>query len=1545
MTATFTPAAFSAILIGDESLTIACGDMVLAGGHDIRAVITRDDAVFGWASAQGLTVMKTPGDLLGAGLSADWLLSIANLRMIPSDVLALPGKGAINFHDGPLPRYAGLNTPAWAVINGETTHGISWHVMEGGVDEGDLLAQKLIDIASDETAFSLNSKCYAAGMESFGAVLAQLESGTLHQTPQDLSKRSYFARDQRPDGMGVLDFSQPARSLSALVRGLDFGSYWNPLSTAKVLLGKGFLHVGSLEISTETTAASGCVLEVTDDSVTIAAADRSVILRDLRDTSGAPAKISDDLSVDVVPTNDPIIPDVKDEAHWRAVLRNEPLALPLATAGQADAEIMHLPLTLPKDLSPSDAAHAIALAALKGAGTTGGLLALAKPGAHPLVANWLPLRVAATQGMTLDQSAQAFAADLSRAQDSAGMACDLALRDPAIGYAPPDIALTFENAAHHSAALTIDLSAKPTLHYDAERLSADAVKLLQTRFETACSAYATARACDEVWALPISEEQTVMTTWNATTRTYDRTTIHAAFEAQVATTPDAQALVFETETLSYATLNARANRLAHTLRAMGATPGTPIGLCTTRSVDLLVGALGILKAGGAYVPLDPGYPADRIAHYIADSAAPIIVTQSGLQATLPPHAAQVLLIDSDPRLAQAPDSNPQPTATPDDLAYLIYTSGSTGTPKGVMVSHGNVANFFAGMDDRIDHAAGAVWLALTSLSFDISVLELFWTLSRGFKLILAGDESRTMVSNGPIRSSNRAIDFNLFYWGNDDGVGPKKYELLLEGAKFADAHGFNAVWTPERHFHAFGGPYPNPSVTGAAAAAVTNNIDIRAGSCVAPLHHPARIAEEWAVVDNLTNGRVGLGIASGWQPDDFVLRPENTPPENKPAMFKTIDQLRRLWRGESVEFAKQDGSQHAVVTQPRPVSRELPIWVTTAGNPQTWKEAGEIGANVLTHLLGQSVEEVADKIKLYHAALRDAGHDPADFKVTVMLHTYLADSRDEAEEVAREPMKDYLRAAAGLIKQYAWAFPAFKKPVGTNNPFEINLDVLSEDELEAILEFAFQRYFNDSGMFGTIEDGLARTEQLKRIGVDEVACLIDYGINPAVVMEGLKPLAEVLRLANAEQTLAQDDFSLAAQIVRHDVTHLQCTPSMAQMLVMNDEARFALSGLKHLMVGGEALPGTLATALKSATSASLQNMYGPTETTIWSTTQVITQTDMVTAPIGTPIANTQAFILDPNNTPQPIGVEGELWIGGDGVTQGYWHREALSAERFIDNPFGVGKLYNTGDLAAWDASGTLHFMGRADAQVKIRGHRIELGEIEARMAELPGVTQAVVIARDALGGAQLVGYVTTNSPLDLDLAKRELAKDLPAIMVPSALVTLDVMPLTPNKKIDRKALPAPGTKPRKVVQAAQQPPQTAAVAQADSATRATIAEIWASLLGVSDIRGEDNFFDLGGHSLLAVQAHRDIKAALGTVKLSITDIFRFPTLSGLAGHIDDGQSLNNRQAARVARRRASPDPASTPIAAAPKAAGLDLDTAQIVAKRREMRARRVAAKV
>ncbi|MEM1159334.1 MAG: MupA/Atu3671 family FMN-dependent luciferase-like monooxygenase, partial [Pseudomonadota bacterium] len=961
-----------------------------------------------------------------------------------------------------------------------------------------------------------------------------------------------------------------------------------------------------------------------------------------------------------------------------------------------------------------------------------------------------------------------------------------------------------------------------------------------------------------------------------------------------------------------------------------------------RSAELVIAALAIMKAGGAYLPMDPAYPADRTALYIEDSGAAVIVTNTELRNALPESAAQVLDVATD--LSDQPDSAPESGVTGAHLAYMIYTSGSTGRPKGVMVEHRNVANFFVGMDDRIDHATGSVWLAVTSLSFDISVLELFWTLARGFKLVLSGDENRALVAgDSPTGPGVGGMEFSLYYWGNDDGVGRDKYRSLLEGARFADENGFCAVWTPERHFHAFGGPYPNPSVTGAAVAGFTRNIGVRAGSCVAPLHHTARIAEEWAVIDNLTGGRAGLAIASGWQPDDFVLRPENTPPENKPAMFRQIADLRKLWAGEPVEFPRKDGEMHAVVTQPRPISPSPELWVTTAGNPETWREAGRNGCHVLTHLLGQSVAEVGEKIEIYREALRTAGHDPANFKVTLLLHTYLSDTRDHAREVAREPMKDYLRSAAGLIKQYAWAFPAFKKPKGVDNAFQLDLGSLTEEELEGILDFAFERYFNDSGLFGTIEDAMARVAEVKAIGVTEVACLIDYGIEVDTILQGLTPLAEVVRRANESAGPAADDFSIAAQIARHGVTHLQCTPSMARMLVMNDEAGAALKSVRHLMVGGEALPGALVQDLNALTDAHIENMYGPTETTIWSTTCTARAGEGVVG-IGTPIANTQVYVLDEAQQPLPIGTPGELYIGGDGVTRGYWQRPELTAERFVADPFSQtpgARLYRTGDLARWRPDGTLAFLGRADFQVKLRGFRIELGEIESAIDRLEGVRQSVVVARDD----QLIAYLLADAPIEEPKLKSDLAAHLPAHLVPARFVQLDAFPLTPNKKVDRAALPAPMAPARPVVVS---PPASSTPAAADSAPTdnaaagATIEEltpriaaIWSRTLGVAEITARDNFFDLGGHSLLAVQAHRDIRTELGVTKLSITDIFRHPVLADLAEAIS--AKLGGPAPKPAATSAAAP--ASSP-AAAPSEAANGNARADALARRREMRARR-----
>lgn len=1517
---------FSCVVMGNESLLIQCADRLLQGGDLIAAVITRNVDIRTWAMSQGLQV-ETPGEGLAERLANkhfDWLFSIANLSVIPQAVLDQAARGAINFHDGPLPRHAGLNAPVWAILQGEKQHGVTWHMIEGGIDEGDIVKQHLFDMAPNETALTLNTRCYEAAMDSFSELLVDLRGPGPHRKPQDLSLRSYHARFDRPAAAARLDLSRPAEEVVALVAALDHGNYWNPVACPKLVVNSRILLVSAAAIESGQAAAPGEVLEATMGGLVVGTGSVPVRLTGLKDLLGAAvcpstvAKTGDRLPLldegEASALTEAMVRVVSGEAAWRRCLQApEGIDLPFVASAAGPARWRAAPLTVPNGLSDDRLLAAVAAWVARVSGKTHFDLAYRDAGvpqASGYVSSWVPLRLTAAGDSAFSVFSDHCSASLKAARRAPAFALDLVARDPAIkALTVPQVGLAVggEASGIEGSAITVHLSVQGSLTFwhDEARLTAEAASTLAQRLQRVLDALGQVSAHDTALArLPVmsaAEREQVLYGWNNTRCDYERQTcVHQFFEQQVQRTPDATAVVFEGEALSYAQLNQRANRVAHRLAAMGVVPGTLVGLYTARSLDLLVGALAIQKAGGGYVPLDPAYPADRIALYIEDSGAPVIIAQSTLIDSLPPHQAQVLVIDQDSSIASQPDTDPASGVSPSDMAYMIYTSGSTGRPKGVMVEHRNVANFFRGMDDRIRHDPPGVWLAVTSLSFDISVLELFYTLARGFKLVLSSDENRALVSAGRIASAQK-MDFSIYYWGNDDGIGPKKYELLLEGAKFADTHGFCAVWTPERHFHAFGGPYPNPSVTGAAVAAVTKNIGVRAGSCVVPLHHPARIAEDWAVIDNLTNGRAGLAVASGWHPDDFVLRPENTPPANRQALFDATEQIRRLWRGEAVDFPTKTGT-FAVKTQPRPVSKELPIWVTTAGNPETWRDAGRIGAHVLTHLLGQSIEEVAEKIKLYHQALREAGHDPANFKVTLMLHTYVARDREQARETARGPMKDYLRSAAGLIKQYAWAFPAFKKPKGISNPAEIDIRTLDAEELEGILEFAFQRYFEDSGLFGTVEDCLDRVEGLKRIGVDEVACLIDYGIPSEKVMEGLYPLAEVLRRSNTGAGPAEDDFSIAAQIVRHGVTHLQCTPSMARMIAMNDEARRALGKVQHLMIGGEALPGTLVAELAQLGNVAIENMYGPTETTIWSSTETADTSETVVN-IGRPIANTQMYVLDEHQEPAPVGVPGELYIGGDGVTRGYWQRPDLTAERFPTDPYvkpecaaaGGARMYRTGDLARWRPDGGIDFLGRADFQVKIRGYRIELGEIEAVIEGQPGVRQAVVAAReDNPGDVRLVAYLRTDPGLSIEALREAIAAQLPEHMVPAHFVTVDEFPLTPNRKVDRKALPAPSATPKRATAEVYEAPE--------NEIEQKIAEIWIKVLGVPRVGSKDSFFALGGHSLLAVQAHREIRQALGTTKLSITDIFRFPVLEALARHLDDRPADTTAVAAETAER-------------------------------------------
>ncbi|WP_329425637.1 amino acid adenylation domain-containing protein [Streptosporangium sp. NBC_01495] len=641
---------------------------------------------------------------------------------------------------------------------------------------------------------------------------------------------------------------------------------------------------------------------------------------------------------------------------------------------------------------------------------------------------------------------------------------------------------------------------------------------------------------------PEAERELTLTAWNDTAAPRPETTLHDL----VAGEPGTVAATCGGRSLTYAELETGVNRLANRLRREGVRPGAVVAVCATRSLETLVALLAVMRAGGAYLPLDPDYPAERLAFVLRDSGAELLLTEECVRGRLPEGAARVLLIEDPRAFAGEPGTPPAPLATPDDLAYVIYTSGSTGRPKGVAIEHRAVVNLLLAMKDLLGAGPGHVWLALTSLSFDISVLEFFLPLVTGGRVVVAG---------------------------------------------------------------------------GAEA------------------------------------------------PDALAL----------------------------------------------------------------------------------------------------------------------------------------------------------------------------------------------------------------------------------------------VRLAAA-----------------HGVTHVQATPSGWRALL---DAGFDGPRVTAL-AGGEALPPALARALRGRVRA-MWNVYGPTETTIWSTREPVPAEPGAVA-IGRPLANTRVHVLDERLDPVPVGVVGELFIAGTGLARGYLNRPGLTAERFLPDPFGPqgSRLYRTGDRVRWLADGRLEFLGRADGQVKLRGHRIELGEVEAALETHPRVARAVA----AIVDDTLVAYVVRASPVaaeavegtgteaggvadadtpatigepDLAGLREHVARSLPAIMVPAVVVPLSTLPLTPNGKLDRKALPAPGR------------PSAGHGRSPESHLERQVAGIFAEVLGVAADRlgADDDFFGLGGHSLLAVKVTARI-AALLDVEVPLRELFGRPTIAGFAEAVGAAASgLADDRDGRAAPLRPRPD--GTPLTLSP----------------------------
>lgn len=743
---------FSCFLIGEETLPIQCAERLLERGHQIKGIISTDSAVRDWAKGKDIPYFQ-PSDNLVEVLSQqpfDYLFSIFNNAILPQEILQLPHQYAINFHDAPLPKYAGVNATSWVLMNEEKDYGVTWHVMTELVNGGDILKQVPINIDERETTFTLKVKRYEAAISSFTQLIDELAAGKAVAVKQNLKERTYFSPTKRPNAGGVLSFNRCAYELDALVRALDFGSYPNPLGQAKLLIGSDLMIVSQLEVLDELSKAPpGTITAIEPNFLKVSTISYEIVLRQIQTMEGQPLSIPNlvaKLGLQVGDRFKESEPELakrieefdtlvaKHEAFWVERLTNlQPITIPYAQTKPSnlkEKQYASVKMSIPDEVItflekryPTWNSGDFLLAAFVGylarIGGTGcfdlGLrnveLGRDLEGTAGFLACCVPHRVEVDYEQSFEAVFEAVRKQMELTKQHKTYARDVVARYPELRSRlelgseqifPVVIerveSLEDQVKPNNELTVIIPNNGKECYWlYNIEALDDDSIARMLEQLTIFLQGVVTDSAQCLAYLPLLSEKERhkILVEWNDTEVDYplDKC-IHQLFEEQVERTPDAVAVVFEDQQLTYRELNARANQLAHYLQKLGVGPEILVGICVERSLDLGVVVLGILKAGGTVVPLDPTDPEEQLAFILEDTQLPVLLTQKQLLEErkflqeASKHRIQIVCVDTILEyLAQEIKQTSLSKVMAENLAYIVYTSGTTGNPKGVMISH------------------------------------------------------------------------------------------------------------------------------------------------------------------------------------------------------------------------------------------------------------------------------------------------------------------------------------------------------------------------------------------------------------------------------------------------------------------------------------------------------------------------------------------------------------------------------------------------------------------------------------------------------------------------------------------------------------------------------------------------------------------------------------------------------------------------------------------------------------------------------------------
>lgn len=753
----------SCYLVGQDNLLVECAKILLARSFSIVGVISPSNHIRAWMQQQGITCFHSLSEINWEATSADYLFSIVNNEIIPPFVLKQIRRLAINYHDGPLPRYAGANAASWAIIHGESSHAVTWHVINECIDGGRILKQHPIPLHPDESAMSLNFKCAEQAIVAFSKLVDELINESYHLTQQDLAQRSYFARSKKPVNNGWINWDSSAEQIVQLFRATQFGLCRNPFATTKIVLGNEAFVVEALtRLSSNSGQTPGSVIKKTQSYWQIATKTNTVMLSSLSTMDGKPVELNTLASrYDIAAGTQLVSPSVLDgelllklsqdyfpyEAYWVEKLRYfQPNT---GTSEQAKVNLQNVPIALNDHLlhfgNAIEDAPMVLLAVW--------LVYLRRIDGHrqlnifvnlgnslaadhlPFFTTHLPFSITINDYKNFNQLVEQVRRECQQIRQHGSY-----LRD--CWYRYPELAESIANDT-------------PGYHVTLGDLTYQGVAedILPKPFLTLCEELLdhSHRPISEIDWITQQERQQLLIEWNATDTPYPaHKTIHGLFEEQVERTPHHLALVAQDARLTYQELNNRANQLAHYLIAnRSIQPDQLIAVFLERSQWMSIALLGILKSSAAYVPLDPDYPANQVEYILNETNTRVVVTtKTHVQQlrSLPniDWKKNTLLVLDDPDFlltsAQQSTVNPVTTTSSRNLSYVMYTSGTTGQPKGIQIEHRGIVNQITWMNRTYPLRPTDKVLQRTSYVFDISVWELFRANLYGATVVFAKKE-------------------------------------------------------------------------------------------------------------------------------------------------------------------------------------------------------------------------------------------------------------------------------------------------------------------------------------------------------------------------------------------------------------------------------------------------------------------------------------------------------------------------------------------------------------------------------------------------------------------------------------------------------------------------------------------------------------------------------------------------------------------------------------------------------------------------------------